>query len=78
MSSFSVALDQLVAGDDLLRQFFKMNAGRSQAELAIQLMREAIATRMQIAPSKHHHVAYIKHNRFLSPSQKQEVTSKVT
>jgi hypothetical protein len=33
---------------------------------------------MQATPSKHHHVAYIKHNRFLSPSQKQEVTPKVT
>jgi hypothetical protein len=35
---------------------------------------------MERKPSKekHYNVAYIKHNRFLSPTQKQEVTDKVT
>jgi hypothetical protein len=50
------------------------------AELALQLLREAIKNRVNISRSKdkHYNVAYIKHNRFLSPSQRQDVTEKVT
>lgn len=39
-------------------------------------MREAIAFRSP--KEKHYHVAYVKHNRFLSSSQKQAVSPKVT
>lgn len=45
-------------------------------DLTVRLLREAIATRMP--KEKHYNVAYVKHNRFLSPSQKQAVTPKVT
>lgn len=47
-------------------------------ELAVELLREAIAARNAKSKDKHYNVAYIKHNRFLSPSQKQAVTPKVT
>ena len=43
-------------------------------------MKDAIGLRMERNKSKekHYHVAYVKHNRFLSPTQKAEVTEKVT
>ena len=47
-------------------------------ELAVELLREAIAARNAKSKDKHYNIAYIKHNRFLSPSQKQAVTPKVT
>jgi len=46
--------------------------------LALELIREAIAARKIHAKDKHYNVAFVKHHRFLSPSQKQEVTGKVT
>lgn len=66
-------MEQLIASDSLIREYFKANSKSKASELAVQLMREAISSRMNAAPGKHYHVAYIKHNRFLSPSQRQEV-----
>lgn len=54
-----------------------MNAGQEGYEsIAVKLMRQAIGD--DRPKDKHYNVAYIKHNRFLSPSQKQEVAPKVT
>lgn len=39
-------------------------------------MKEAIGSRL--ANGKHYHVEYVKHNRFLSPKQKEAVAPKVT
>ncbi len=46
----------------------------------IELIRDGISFRNERNQSKekHYHVAYVKHNRFLSPMQKAEVTEKVT
>lgn len=78
----STTLSQLITSDNLVREYFKVNASRKVEELALELLREAIGKRMELIPSKerekHYHVAYIKHNRFLSPTQKQQVTEKVT
>lgn len=43
-------------------------------------MRDGISYRngKNKSKEKHYHVAYVKHNRFLSPMQKAEVTEKIT
>lgn len=61
--------------------YFEKNCERRHyCAFALELMKDAVNLRMERNKSKekHYHVAYVKHNRFLSPSQKAEVTDKVT